>query len=205
MPPFFVDAVFLPAPVPSAATQPRGAALQLRKCRIRSTIRCRSEAQHMPNEVNTAPAKKRKPPRKALQLKIFRRDGWLCCWCKKPVIFPAVMKYLQMELRSAGNREPLAYYHAHWTRNTAPLLDAVGAVIDHVEAFSTGGTCTEDNFCTACCKCNVLKGASPCGHVEPAQEAQTDKGQIWRAAGLGRVFTSVCPAGESLPIQADAG
>ncbi len=103
---------------------------------------------------------KRKPPSKELQLKIFRRDGWLCCWCKRPVIFPPVMKYLELELKNSGNRERLAYYHPHWTRRTAPLLDELGAVIDHVEAFSTGGSCTEENFCTACCKCNVRKSAA---------------------------------------------
>lgn len=102
---------------------------------------------------------KRKPPSKELQIRIFRRDGWLCRWCKKPVIFPPAMKYLELELKNAGSREQLSYYHAHWTRNNAPLLDELGACIDHVEAFSAGGSCTEDNFCTACCKCNVRKSA----------------------------------------------
>jgi len=60
----------------------------------------------------------------------------LCCWCKKPVSFPPVLKYLEMELRNTGNRERLAYYHPHWTRNTAPLLDELGAVIDHVASGS---------------------------------------------------------------------
>jgi hypothetical protein len=70
---------------------------------------------------------------------IFRRDGWLCRWCGKPVIFGPAMKSLEREIRKAGMATPLAYYHARWTRDGAPLLDHLGAVLDHVEAFSTGG------------------------------------------------------------------
>jgi 5-methylcytosine-specific restriction endonuclease McrA len=38
-----------------------------------------------------------------------------------------------------------------------PLLDHLGAVVDHVEAFSRGGTHDETNFVTACNKCNARK------------------------------------------------
>ncbi len=141
--------------------------------------------------MSSANAPKRKPPSKALQLEIFRRDGWLCCWCKRPVIFPPVMKYLELELRNSGNREPLAYYHAHWTRNTAPLLDELGAVIDHIEAFSTGGTCTEDNFCTACCKCNVRKSAAPLERWNQREKRKPIKGQYGEPQhwdGLSQLF-----------------
>ena len=98
---------------------------------------------------------------KTAQLEIFRRDGWLCCWCKRPVIFSPVMKLLERELRQAGNATPLAYYHLHWTRANAPLLDLLGAVIDHVQAFSTGGGSEADNIVTACSKCNGRKSAAP--------------------------------------------
>jgi hypothetical protein len=54
---------------------------------------------------------------------IFRRDGWLCVWCKRPVIFAPAMKYLLRELRSSGVDGELAYHHAHWTRANAPLLE----------------------------------------------------------------------------------
>jgi len=104
---------------------------------------------------------RRKPIPKVLQLRIFERDGWLCCWCKRPVIFAPVMKYLELEMRNAGYTGPLAYYHAHWTRDGSPLLDELGAVIDHVYAHSKGGECTEDNLCTACGKCNTRKSAAP--------------------------------------------
>jgi 5-methylcytosine-specific restriction endonuclease McrA len=70
------------------------------------------------------------------------------------------MKFFERELRAAGNADPLAYYHAHWTRQGAPLLDMLGAVIDHIEAFSNGGTDQIDNLATACNKCNARKSAA---------------------------------------------
>jgi 5-methylcytosine-specific restriction endonuclease McrA len=70
------------------------------------------------------------------------------------------MKFLEAEARNAG-RSGLAYYHAHWTRDGAPLLDELGAVIDHVDAFSTGGLDSEENLITACNKCNGRKSAAP--------------------------------------------
>src|SRR5690242_17682650 len=94
---------------------------------------------------------------KSLQVSVFRRDGWLCRWCKKPVIFSPAMRLLEVELRNAGCESEVAYYHAHWTRNRAPLLDELGAVLDHVQAFSTGGPCSEQNLATACAKCNGRK------------------------------------------------
>jgi HNH endonuclease len=42
-----------------------------------------------------------------------------------------------------------------------PLLDLLGAVIDHVQAFSTGGGSEIDNLATACNKCNGRKSAAP--------------------------------------------
>ena len=111
--------------------------------------------------VLTAKPSKRAVLSKAVQVAIYRRDGWLCRWCAKPVIFGPAMKLLEAELRRTGVTHPLAYYHAHWTRATAPLLDELGAVLDHVKAFSAGGDCIEDNLVTACAKCNGRKSAAP--------------------------------------------
>lgn len=101
--------------------------------------------------------KRRIPLPKDLQIGVFRRDGWLCCWCKRPVIFAPVMKYLERELRESSADGRLSYYHAHWTRDGAPLLDELGAVIDHIEAFSKGGLNDLENLATACNKCNAQK------------------------------------------------
>lgn len=94
---------------------------------------------------------------KRRQLYIYRRDGWLCFWCARPVIFGPALKFLEIELQQAGLVDPLAYYHAHWTRTTAPLLDELGVVLDHIDAFSLGGECNEANLVTACAKCNARK------------------------------------------------
>ena len=105
--------------------------------------------------------KKRPPLSKESQLRVFIHDRWICRWCNRPVIFAPVMKFLERELRNSGRVDPLSYYHAHWTRDSAPLLDELGAVIDHVEAFSAGGAHSEHNFATACNKCNGHKSSAP--------------------------------------------
>ncbi len=143
---------------------------------------------------------KRRPLSKVMQLRIFRRDGWLCCWCKKPVIFGPVMKYLALETRNSGHTGPLAYYHAHWTRNGSPLLDELGAVIDHVEAFATGGPCIEENLCTACAKCNGRKSSSPLDKWNQREKRSPVKGkygepQHWD--GLSLVFVVLAKRNQS--------
>jgi hypothetical protein len=77
------------------------------------------------------------------------------------VIFAPVMKCIEVEVRTAGHSGSLAYYHPHWTRATAPLLDELGAVLDHVTTFSSGGPCSKENLVTACSKCNGRRGAAP--------------------------------------------
>jgi hypothetical protein len=103
------------------------------------------------------PMEKRQSLAKQEQIQIFRRDGWLCCWCKKPVIFAPALRLLDREVRKSGFIGPLAYYHAHGTRGGAPLLDELWAVLDHAEAFSTGGSNDPENLLTACNKCNGRK------------------------------------------------
>lgn len=107
------------------------------------------------------PERRRKILPKPLQVAIFRRDGWLCCWCKRPVIFSPAMRLLEAELRQNGHSEPLAYYHRNGRRDRSPLLDELAASIDHVEAFVVGGLCEEENLRTSCWKCNSRKNAAP--------------------------------------------
>jgi 5-methylcytosine-specific restriction endonuclease McrA len=119
----------------------------------------------------------RKPLSKAEQFAIFERDGWLCCWCKKPVIFGPVMKLLEADVRSRGQSGSLAYYHAHWTRDGSPLLDELGAVLDHIEAFSKGGLDSEGNLITACNKCNGRKSAAAADKWASVQRNKPIKGK----------------------------
>ncbi|MGH7906668.1 MAG: HNH endonuclease signature motif containing protein [Candidatus Binataceae bacterium] len=101
------------------------------------------------------------------------------------------MKFLESEINRSGRREPLSYYHAHWTRDGAPLLDELGAVIDHVHAFSAGGANTGDNLATSCAKCNGRKSAAPMDEWSKRPQRKPIKGkygepQYWD--GLSSVF-----------------
>ena len=71
------------------------------------------------------------------------------------------MKYLKKLIRQSGVTESLACHDDHWTRRNAPLLDWMGAVIDHSEAHSRGGAADPSNLVTACNKCNAQKSAMP--------------------------------------------
>ena len=70
------------------------------------------------------------------------------------------MRYLWELVKQEGLDGPLAYYNRNWRRRDAPLLDHLGAVIDHVEAHSGGGASVIANLATACNKCNARKSNS---------------------------------------------
>ena len=90
-------------------------------------------------------------------MEVFRRDNWLCRWCLRPVIFPPAMKLIEQLVRARGHAGPLAYYQTNWRRDAAPLLDELGASVDHVEAHALGGSSLIDNLATICAKCNARK------------------------------------------------
>jgi hypothetical protein len=47
-----------------------------------------------------------------------------------------------------------------------PLLDHLGVVLDHVDAFTKRGATDPSNLVVACCKCNSLKSdASASAHA----------------------------------------
>jgi len=98
----------------------------------------------------------RKPTSRKQQIFVFRRDRWLCRWCKRPVIFAPAMKYLQQELADSGYGE-LAYWRPAFNRRGAPLLDELAAAVDHIKALTMGGTNDVENLTTACNKCNTRK------------------------------------------------
>jgi 5-methylcytosine-specific restriction endonuclease McrA len=92
-----------------------------------------------------------------VQVRVFRRDCWLCTWCHRPVVFAPALRLLREFARERGHEGPLAYHDPRWRRDRAPLLDHMAAVVDHREAFSRGGAHEESNFVTACNKCNARK------------------------------------------------
>jgi len=95
----------------------------------------------------------------AKQVEVLFRDGWLCWLCHRPTVFPLAMKYLAEFVREKDYRTPIAFYDLRYRRDQAPILDHLACVIDHVEAFSRGGSHGGDNFKVACNKCNVRKSA----------------------------------------------
>lgn len=46
--------------------------------------------------------RKRTALSKALQIRVFRRDCWMCRWCGRPVVFPPAMRMLDRLVRLSG-------------------------------------------------------------------------------------------------------
>jgi hypothetical protein len=82
------------------------------------------------------------------------------------------MRYLEREIRSTGNASKLAYYDPNWTRYGAPLLDLLGAEVDHMRARSAGGPNDFENLATACHKCNIRKSAA---HLDKWEQRAKEK------------------------------
>ncbi len=112
-----------------------------------------------------------------VQVRVFRRDGWLCRWCHRPVAFAPALRVLELLAREQGHEGALAYHDPRWRRDRAPLLDHLGAVIDHVQAFSRGGAHDETNFVTACNKCNARKNNIVVEEFERAVPQKAVKGK----------------------------
>ncbi|MGH7593265.1 MAG: HNH endonuclease [Gemmatimonadales bacterium] len=92
-------------------------------------------------------------------MKVYVVAKWLCYLCERPLIFPPVMRQLaNLTVRSRA-LPPLAYYNANWRRDLAPLLDELGASVDHKEPLAGGGAHHLDNFAAICARCNARKGA----------------------------------------------
>ena len=93
-----------------------------------------------------------------VQVEVFFRDGWLCSHCRRPTVFHPALKLLAETVGASLPDHPLAYWHPNWRRDVAPLLDELGASIDHVEALAKGGAHDISNFATICARCNARKG-----------------------------------------------
>jgi 5-methylcytosine-specific restriction endonuclease McrA len=112
-----------------------------------------------------------------LQVRVFRRDLWICRWCHRPVVFAPALKFVDGLVRERGHKGPLAYHEPRWRRDRAPLLDHLGAVVDHVEAFARGGAHDESNFVTACNKCNARKNKRGVDAFQQAVPSRAVKGK----------------------------
>jgi 5-methylcytosine-specific restriction endonuclease McrA len=131
------------------------------------------------------------PIPKAVQVQVFRNDSWLCQWCRRPVIFPPAMKFIEQLVRARGRTAPRAYFHPNWRRDAAPLLDELGACVDHIEAHAKGGANEIKNFATICSKCNVRKGMlTPEEHLKrnPVKKVKGKHGEPAHWDGLSTLF-----------------
>jgi 5-methylcytosine-specific restriction endonuclease McrA len=103
--------------------------------------------------------KPRPPIPIATQVEVLFRDAWLCHLCRRPVILHVALKRLQHLVEAADPEARVAYWQANWRRDAAPLLDELAASVDHVEAFSRGGSHNTSNFRAVCARCNARKSA----------------------------------------------
>ncbi len=136
-----------------------------------------------------------------VQVRVLYRDGWLCRWCYRPVVFSPAFRLLQGFVQLAGYTRPLAYFHRNWSRTSAPLLDHLGAVIDHVEAFAKGGPHDERNFVVACNKCNTRKNDRPAGDYareKPGKPVRSKYGEPRHWDGLASLFLVLAEQGAEI-------
>jgi len=133
----------------------------------------------------------RPPISKQTEIEVFRRDRWLCHSCLRPVIFPPAMKFLEQFVKVKGVAAPLAYYHPNWRRDAAPLLDELGACVDHVEAHAKGGSSHIANLATICARCNGRKSTfSVQEHLQryPQKKIKAKHGEPTAWDGLSSLF-----------------
>ena len=139
-----------------------------------------------------------------VQVRVLFRDGWLCRWCHRPTVFSPTFRLMQVFVERSGYQAPLAYFHPNWRRDAAPLLDHMGAVIDHVVAFASGGEHGEANFVTACNKCNTRKNSLPAATYERERPGKPVKGRFGEPKhwdGLASLFLVLARSG----IRLNAG
>lgn len=95
------------------------------------------------------------PERRAslpLQIAIFRRDGFICRYCGKRTLFPAVLRVLSHLFPE------LLPYHRNWKwAETHPLYWTHATSLDHRIPVARGGESTAENLITACYQCNSIK------------------------------------------------
>jgi 5-methylcytosine-specific restriction endonuclease McrA len=146
-------------------------------------------------------SRSRSPISKSVQVNVFERDHWLCRWCLKPVIFPPALRLLQQLVEKQAGQRPIAYFHPNWRRDAAPLLDELGASVDHIEAHVRGGPDTIENFATICARCNARKGSRTAKeHLDayPLRKIRSKYGEPVHWDGLASVFLALAEGDSKL-------
>ncbi len=122
-----------------------------------------------------------------IKLRVFQRDKWSCSYCGRPVVFHPSMRLLQEFVKEHGF-DGSGYYHRNWTHADAPLLDYLGAVIDHIRPIARDGKDAKDNLRTSCNKCNSSKSDRSEGELPPAKKVKGKYGAPMKWDGLSRLF-----------------
>lgn len=141
-----------------------------------------------------------------IQIRVLFRDGWLCRWCHRPTVFGPTFRLLQAFIEQSG-------YKPRWRTSirtgVATLLRflTMGAVIDHLEAFATGGEHVEANFVTACNKCNARKNSRSAAIYEREHPGKPVKGRFGEPKhwdGLTSLFLVLARSGITLTASEKA-
>ena len=88
------------------------------------------------------------------------------------------------------------------------VREHLGAVVDHVEAFSRGGAHDESNFVTSCNKCNARKNNVVVEEFQRAVAARTVKGRYGEPEhwdGLSTLFVLLARSGNVILSAAERG
>jgi len=118
------------------------------------------------------------------------------------------MRYLDLFVRQNGFSGTLAYHDARWRRDKAPLLDHMGAVIDHIQAHSRGGAADQDNFATSCNKCNTRKSSTHADDFRKRSPLHRVKGKYGEPSdwdGLSRLFVILAQQNSRLSSVSERG
>ena len=122
------------------------------------------------------PSRPRRPIPIDTQVGVYFRDRWLCHLCHRPIVFHLALKYAGQFVAAHYPQAKLAYWQGNWRRDAAPLLDELGACIDHVEAFSRGGRDDDSNYAAVCSRCNTRKS-------DRAKAQFLDEAKPWKVKG----------------------
>jgi 5-methylcytosine-specific restriction endonuclease McrA len=121
-----------------------------------------------------------------IKLSVFQRDKWICYYCGRPVVFHPSMRLFQEFVKKSGF--DCGYYHRNWTNAYSPLLDHLGAVIDHIRPIAKGGKDTKGNLRTSCNKCNASKNSRNENKLPPLRQVKGKYGPPSKWDGLSAIF-----------------